>query len=260
MSEPKPKFLNIPVKGVYCVSFTELDEPVERRHSEFVWLHQQLRREFPGLRLPDPPENNLKAVTQFMDKVMQNDLLAGCFLTSKFCSARDEAQEKETLRLREQLYPEPDGVEKLKAFLSEGVVVTPKEADMLFAKAQKTPDVIRSMTADYDRFAESVLETFGAVSVHLGHIKRALSDIEAAMESVAERFREAASHTNAIISILKRLNFAKTQFPQFDASQVNLDIVFLKLKNGFDSAGGVRREGGRPPQPGGSGTALRPAH
>jgi hypothetical protein len=242
---------------VYLLSYTELEEPVERKHSEFLWLYQQLRRDFPGLRLPDPPENTLKSVTDFMGGVLRNDLLAGSHLTNRFCTTRDEVQEKELVKRREAMYPGPDGMEKLKAFLSESVTVSPKEVEMLFNKASKTPDVVRSMTAEYDRFAESLLETMTSLSVFMLSIKKALQEIEASLEGVAAKFRDAAASTNSIITILKKLNFAKTQFPQFDDCQINLDILFLKLKAGLESAGDITRESGRSPQSSGPGTPFR---
>lgn len=228
---------------MYLVSTCKQGEAVERKHADFVWLHQQLRREYPGLRLPSVPDNNLESVTEFMEGISKNDILFGSFLTKKFCVSRDETASKEFAKARDLAYPEPDGLEKFRTFFSEPAQVTKAELEAMSLKAASLPNADRSMTADYDLFAESLLETCTSISVFMGGVKKNLREIEQSMTSVADKFREIASTTQSIITLLKRLNFAKTQFPLFDESQLNLDILFLKLKTGFENAGGLTSEG-----------------
>ena len=45
-----------------------------------------------------------------------------------------------------------------------------------------------------------------------------------------------------VTKLAVKLNFAKTQFPGFEESQVNLDMVLVKLQRGFEIAGGLSRE------------------
>lgn len=231
------------------MSVSEKSEPVERKYSDFIWLHSQLRRDYPGLRLPQVPENNLDSVVDFMTAIVRNDLLAASHLTKKFCASHDEGQIKEFSKKRELMYPVPDGLERFKTFFSESTVINPRELELMLAKAEKLPDIVRSMNSDYDLFSESILETSTAISVFLGNIKSTLRDIEKAMMGVAEKFREISATTTTIITLLKRLNFAKTQFPMFDESHLNLDIIFVKLKNGFDCSGALISQSSHAAQP-----------
>lgn len=209
---------------------------VDRKHVDFLWLHQQLRREFPGLRLPGPPENNFESVSQFMDAIAKNELLFRCYLTQKFCLSKDETVNKEFAKKRELMYPEPDGMEKFRSFFSETVTATKAELELVSRKALTLPNIERSMTADYNTLADTILETSTAIHVFMATVKKNLVEIEQALNGVADRFKAIAQTLQSVITILKRLNFAKTQFPLFEESHLNLDIMFIKLKDGFESA------------------------
>lgn len=221
---------------MYILSVSGRSDGVERKHGDFLWLHQQLRREFPGLRLPEPPENNIESVNQFMEAIAKNDMLFRCYLTQKFCLSKDETVNKEFAKKRELMYPEQAGIEKFRSFFSESVTATKAELELVSRKAQTLPNIERSMTADYNSLADTILETGTAIHVFMTTVKKNLEEIEHSLNDVADRFKTIAQTLQSVITILKRLNFAKTQFPLFDESHLNLDIMFAKLKDGFESA------------------------
>lgn len=236
-SEPRNKAFNLPSKGVYQFQKSESQPPIARKHSDIVWFHQQLRRDFPGLRLNGPPSNDLASVSEFFDSILRIDIVSSCHLTRFFCVCNDDTRIKDFVRQRNALFPEADNIDKFKSFFSDSVAVSRSELELIKTKAAHLPNLERSMTAECSLFAENILESSQVLALYLSRMTRLLAEIETSFSFVSAKFKEVVLETESMISVIKKLNFAKTQFPQFDDSQINVDIILMKLKNAFDTSG-----------------------
>lgn len=245
MSEPKSKRFIIPVKGVYLLQHDENSDTVERKYSEIVWFHQHLRREFPGLRINPVPENELGSIREFFESVLKYDVISNSYLFNFFCFSKDEVKIREFVKMKNSLYPEVLGIDKIKSFFTGNSVVRQSELDSLREKAKGLPEIVRSMSADYSRFSDNVFETSEIISMSLTRANKSLEEIQSLYVKIVEKFQEVSQNFSGIIALVNRLNFAKTQFSAFDESQIHLDIILLKLKNSFDDSGSVTSENHR---------------
>lgn len=225
---------------MYNLKNPETSESVERKYLEITWFYQQIRREFPGLRITPIPQNDILPIQHFFDTILKHHVIGASYLLRFFCLSNDEAKIKEFVKNRNAFYPEEEGFRKLKSFFTDNHVVKLSELDELQKKAAKTPGVVKAMTADYSNFTESLLETCQSVNTFISRISKSLQDVEELYNKISIKFQEVSQNFSSIVFLVKKLNYAKTQFPSFDESQINLDIILLKLKNGIDGCGFVK--------------------
>lgn len=208
-----------------------------------MWLHQQIRREFPGLRLPKPPENDLCPVQQYFESLSVDSLVCNCFLLETFCLEKDPTLFREFVRKRNALFPEENGLAKIKTFFSDTPLPQKKELEGIQAKAVHLSRFEKAMTADYSLFAESLLDFACAMTIHLKKAETQLKELEQLYAAVSLKHQQLTQAFAQLSTLMRKLNFAKTQFPGFEESQINLDMVLVKLQRGFEIVGWLSRQG-----------------
>ena len=242
ISESKnPKF-GFAKKGDYIFENPFKKESTERKFEEIIWFFRQLRRDFPGLKLPKQPENNLESIQKFFNEIIQIEIIFEHHLTKFFFNFNDDSTIKEYMKKRDFLFVKEDSLTKLKSFFTDPVIPNKKELDLLLKKGNTLEPIKKTDNADSSFFAENLVESGNSILFHFNHVQDLCKEIEVLYSTLKYKFQLASNKIEMVASIVKKLNFAKNLFPVFEENQINLDVVLMKLKLGFEAKGKIRRK------------------
>ncbi len=213
-------------------------EEVVRKFSQIIWLHDQLGKEFAGLKLPDAPVRDLVSISNFFKQLLGVAEIANSYLLAFFTSC--SSSEKFNEYVSHKATPFNHSV-FLKSLLLDSVTVKEKDLKDLDERAAELKDIDQLNSADFMMFSESIFKTsqnflqnFSELNRHVEDIKRLLNELSGKFGSMAEIF--------GVLSLqAKKLNFAKSQFPLFSTSNINLDLAFAKSKILFYNTSFVTR-------------------
>lgn len=96
--------------------------------------------------------------------------------------------------------------------------------------ASNLPEIEKIASADLNLLAENVFEFTHYFLNEFSELGKMLSDIKRLFEELSHKLTKAAESFGMVSLLFKKMNFAKTQFPYFEQSNVNLDLIFTRYK------------------------------
>lgn len=222
-------------------------EEVTRKYRDIVWLHGQLKADFSGLKLPPVPENNLDNIQAFFAELLKTSDVAGSYLLLFFVSCTNQEAFDEFVRLRDQMAAGRTDLSK--TLNVDGITVTDAQLKELHKVAGGLAPIPKEESADFPFFADNIFEFSQTFLAEFGVLNKLVGEIKGLFEELGIKLRRAAESFGMMALQFKKLNFAKTQFPHFGQSNLNLDLVFNRYKLVFYEMGGLTRQrAGHPKQ------------
>ena len=211
---------------------------MQRRYKQILWLQMQLCREFPGLKVPDAPARDVASVAQFFKQLLQHEDIASSYILTFFVSCASQEKMNEYVSRKSS---QGNHAEFFKSLLLDAITIKETDLKLLEQKAAELPDIERLDSADFMLFSESIYETtqfftnnFHELAKHLDDCRRLLDELGTKLNLAAEIFGNVSLH-------VKKINYAKSQFPLFSRSNINLDLTFSRYKILFYNSSGLSR-------------------
>jgi hypothetical protein len=202
-------------------------EEVIRRYKQIAWLHGQLSKEFPGLKIPEMPARELSSVSAFFNQLLSLPDVASSYLLSFFvsCASPEKFNEYANRRVS-QINP----AEYIKSFFVENITIKDKDLKSFEEQAADLKEIEQQKSADFLMFSESVFTTAQLLLQNFSALNNCIEDIKKLLHEVSNKFSSAAEILGNLSTHSKKLNYAKSQFPLFSNSNINLDLAFAKEK------------------------------
>lgn len=216
-------------------------EEVTRKFRDIAWLHGQFKNDFSGLRIPPLPENNLENIQAFFAELLKIPEIAACYLLLFFVSCTNQEMFDEFVRLRDNAAA-TGKFELQKALNLDTVTITDTQLKEVKRIAAALPKIAQEPSADFAFFADNVFDFTQIFLTEFQSLGKMLAEIRGLFDELGHKFRRAAESFGMISLQFKKLNFAKTQFPLFEQSNVNLDLVYNRYKLVFYEMGLLTRQ------------------
>jgi len=202
-------------------------EEVVRRYKQIMWLHAQLSKEFPGLKIPEMPTRELASVSTFFNQLLALPDVASSYLLSFFvsCSNSEKFNEYANRRIS-QINP----AEYIKSFFVDNISVKDKDLKNLEEQAADLKEIEQLNSADFSMFSESIFSTTQFFLQNFSALNNCIEEIKRLLHEVSNKFNAAAEIFSNLSIQSKKINYAKSQFPLFANSNINLDLAFAKEK------------------------------
>ena len=187
----------------------------------------QLCREFVGLRIPEAPTRDVSSINKFFEQLLEYDDIASSYILTFFVSCANQEKFNEYVARKSS---QGNHAEFFKSLMLDSITVKENDLKLLEQKAAELPDIERLDSADFMMLSEAVYETtqffnnsFHELTKHLEDSKRLLEELGTKLNLAAEIFGNISLH-------VKKINYAKSQFPLFNRSNINLDMTFSRYK------------------------------
>jgi len=228
-------------KTRYLFRKDDATEEVKRKYRDIVWLHNQFKKEFSGLKLPNCPENNLKSVESFFDEILKLPDIASSYLLLFFTSCTNKNRWSEFIKIKETIAL--TGKSDLQKSLNlESLVINDNQLKELKNVVSNRPEIQKVKSADLDLLCDNVYEFTSYLLGEFGELNKVLTDIKSLFETLGQKLNKAAESFGMISLQFKKLNYAKTQFVEFEQSKINLDLIYTRYKLVFFEMGELKRE------------------
>ena len=225
----------------YLLKRDEAIEEVPRKFREIVWLHTQLKRDFPGLKIPACPENNVESVRNFFNEVLHIQEIASSYLLLFFVSCTNDIRLKEFVAVKNNAAL--TGKSEISKTLNlETVNVTDTTLQELKKAVSNRHDIKKSTGSDFDLMADNSYEFTQFLLTEFADLTKCLNEIKSLFETLSQKMSRVAEGFGMIALQFKKLNFAKSQFPDFEQSNINLDLVFTRQKLIFYETSRFKRQ------------------
>ena len=213
----------------YLIKKDDAIEEVPRKFREIVWLHNQLKRDFSGLKLPNCPENNIESVQTFFNEVLKQPDIASSYLLLFFVSCTNKHRLSEFVKIKDTIAM--TGKNELQKNLNlDSMTLTDQHLKELKNAVQNKPEIQKIKSADFDVFAENIFEFTQHLLTEFSELGNVLHDIKGLFDTISQKFNKAAESLGMISLQFKKLNYGKTQFTDFEQSNINLDLVYTRYK------------------------------
>ena len=233
----------------YLLRRDDAIEEVPRKFRDIVWLHSQLKRDFSGLKIPACPDNNLESVRAFFKEILKIEDIASSYLLLFFVSCTSGKRLKEFVLVKSNAAL-TGKTEVARNLNLEGFAVTEQSLQELKKAVASRPEIKKAPGSDFDLLADNAFEFTQFLLAEFAELAKCLVEVKSLFETLSQKMSRAAESFGMIALQFKKLNFAKSQFPDFEQSNINLDLVFTRYKLIFYESSQLTRQRYGQPVPG----------
>ena len=175
------------------------------------------------------PENNLENVNAFFKELLTIPDLASSYILLFFLSCTNSSRFSEFVRIREGVMV--NGRKEYQKTMSlDNLQISETQVRDIAKIGASLGEIQKVQSADLNLLADNVFEFTQAFFNEFHDLKKTLEDIQSLFDTLCQKMNKAAESFGMAALQFKKINYAKTQFPLFNESNINLDQVFTRHK------------------------------
>lgn len=219
-------------------------EPVYRYYADVKWIHTALKFDYPGILMPQLPENKKDSINMYFKSLLLIDQLRISYTLHFFVSCVSEQLFSE-FKIKKQIKRGHLNISTLLKEPSKLInknSVSPKDLDELVYRAGKLGEVPISDRTAYKDFCAKVNEIAQHTSLVFGELKKAMDSLNTQIASITKSFHHIADLFGNLALQGKKVSTVKDRYLDARLSYLDMEQVYLKYKSLFYNAGRLIRK------------------